>query len=218
MFFIILIRYRPARHWIHRVFLESTHPKFFCCCGAPSAGIVGIVDCQLMQPLSNHAEPSKLAAWVSADETPLHSSGHKKSGAPKNERALQKNSMIGYHQLFDGVPLKGLNKVQDFNLLWITYCHSVSQKMMLPPIRLHQLVGGGSTCYGNGQKQFQREIFQLSLSFIKDKCRHLAMCLHLTEHNSMKHGRLNLDFLKQLNILNPFGCWTFFFSFFSSPS
>ena len=38
--------------------------------------------------------------------------------------------MIGYHQLSDGVPLKGLNKVEDFNLLWITYCHSVSQKML----------------------------------------------------------------------------------------
>ena len=38
--------------------------------------------------------------------------------------------MIGYHQLSDGVLLKGLNKVEDFNLLWITYCHSASQKML----------------------------------------------------------------------------------------
>ena len=71
-----------------RVFLEGEHPQKFCCHDSPSAGTVRIINGQLTHPLSNHAEPNSLAAYASADEAPLHSSGHKKSGAPLNQRAL----------------------------------------------------------------------------------------------------------------------------------
>ena len=63
--------------WSIKFFLESAHPQFFCSLWQTISWY--ILSCNSTQPLH---------FYLAADATPVLSSGHKKSGALANERAL----------------------------------------------------------------------------------------------------------------------------------